>query len=201
MALKSAIYKIIGVIIGASIIFLLVDFIFFGSQNIQLIISNIMTAFSQDPFLSWGITLFLLLLIALIGVGTFYRRRGFSQRLRDELNGVERITLVELARYLGVTPARVEVEINRMLSSKVRRLNGLLILSHGKHVYLGEKLLNKIFELYQQEFTRGEIAGNLHIVRADLEKAITHLIERRKIKDREEKSIEKVRPSYRRGTR
>ena len=89
----------------------------------------------------------------------------------------------------------------KMCRNRVTKFRGLLIISQGKHVYIGEKLLNKITELYNEGQPRGEIANSLRISRAELDKTIELLIEKGQIKEREEKVTRKVRPSYRRGTR
>jgi predicted transcriptional regulator len=88
-----------------------------------------------------------------------------------------------------------------MSSSRVTKFQGVLITSQGKHVHIGEKLLNKIIESYNEGQLRGEIANSLQISRAELDKTIELLIEKGVIEEREEKVTRKVRPSYRRGTR
>jgi predicted transcriptional regulator len=121
--------------------------------------------------------------------------------LKTELSEAERITLLELAQKLDATPAKIEVELNRMAKSKVTRFQGLLIISQGKHVYIGEKLLNRIIDSYNEGQPRGEMANDLQISRAELDKTIDILMEKGAIEEREEKVTQKVRPSYRRGTR
>jgi len=201
MSLKSALSKLFAVIFGIAIILIIIDTIFFQSQNTTNLIQAILVAFSVNPILSWGIVIFLVSIILFIGLVIFYRRRIFVSNLKTELEDAERITLVELAQHLDETPARIEVELNRMANSRVSRFQGLLLISQGKHVYLGEKLLTKITESYNDGQPRGEIANSLEISRDELDKAIDYLISENKIKEREEKTVRKVRPSYRRGTR
>lgn len=201
MSLKSALSKLLAAIFGIAIILIIIDIIFFQSQNTTNLIQAIQVAFAVNPVLSWGIVIFLISIILFIGLVIFYRRRIFVSNLKTELEEAERITLVELARHLDETPARIEVELNRMASSRVTRFQGMLLISQGKHVYLGEKLLTKITENYNDGQPRGEIANSLKISRDELDKAIDYLINENKIEEREEKTVRKVRPSYRRGTR
>jgi hypothetical protein len=201
MSLKSALSKLFAVILGIAIILIIIDIIFFQSQNTTNLIQAILLTFSVNPILSWGIVIFLVSIIIFISLVIFYRRRIFVSNLKTELEDAERITLVELAQHLDETPARIEVELNRMTSSRVSRFQGLILISQGKHVYLGEKLLTKIIESYNDGQPRGEIANSLQISRDELDKAIDYLISENKIKEREEKTVRKVRPSYRRGTR
>ena len=201
MSLKSALSKLFAAIIGIAIILIIIDIIFFQSSNTTNLIQAILVAFSVNPILNWGIVIFLVSIILFIGLVIFYRRRIFVSNLKTELEDAERITLVELAQHLDETPARIEVELNRMASSRVSRFQGLLLISQGKHVYLGEKLLTKLTESYNDGQPRGEIANSLEISRDELDKGIDYLISENKIKEREEKTVRKVRPSYRRGTR
>ncbi|MFX0079495.1 MAG: hypothetical protein ACFE8O_09685 [Candidatus Hermodarchaeota archaeon] len=201
MSLKSVLSKLLAVIFGVAIILIIIDILFFQSQNTTNLIQAIQVAFAVNPVLSWGIVIFLVSIILFISLVIFYRRRIFASNLKTELEEAERITLVELARHLDETPAKIEVELNRMASSRVTRFQGLLLISQGKHVYLGEKLLTKITETYNAGQLRGEIASSLEISRDELDKAIDYLISENKIEEREEKTVRKVRPSYRRGTR
>jgi hypothetical protein len=201
MAFRSLLSKIIIAILGITIGFLLLDFFFFNSQNTQAIITAIIIAYSVNPILSWSVVFVLVIIIVIGSAALICRRRSFISALKDELAAAERIPLIELAQRLDETPARIEVELNRMASSKVRKFSGLLILSQGKHVFLGEKLLDEIVNLYNQGISRGEIASELQISRDELDKAILHLIDKGVIQHREEKVTRKVRPSYRRGTR
>jgi DNA-binding MarR family transcriptional regulator len=178
-----------------------VDWLFFQSKNASTIAAALVTSYSQNPVGSWGVTFLIVSLVAFVAVVLFRHRREFLNRLKAQLAAAERITFVDLASKTDVTPARIEAELTRMARSRIRRLPGLVIVSQGKHVYLGEKLLNQIIELYQQKRTSGEIAGSLQIVRDELDKAITHLVEKRLIERREELTTQKIRPSYRRGTR
>ena len=201
MPAGTTLYRVVAAVIGVTTFLLVVDFIFFGSKNIEAIITAITTSYSQNPIGSWGLTAAISSLLALIVIVSLKRRRDFLKRLREKIDAAERITLIELARSLDETPAKVEIELRRMAVSKVRRLPGILIISRGKHVYLGEALLRRIVELYGEGLTRGEIAGRLQIPRNELDKAITHLIDEGLIEEREETKPVKVRPSYRRGTR
>ena len=158
-------------------------------------------AFAVNPLLSWGLLILIISVTFLIGGLLYYRRRLFIRHLRAELNEAERLTLIELAQKLDKTPAKIEVELKRLSSSRVTRFQGLLIISQGKHVYIGEKLLNKIIESYNEGQPRGEIANSQQISRAELDKTIEILVEKSTIEEREEKVTRKVRPSYRRGTR
>jgi hypothetical protein len=198
---STRIYKSIITIIGIILFLIIVDFLLFHFQNTIAFSTIIINFYALNPLVSWTMTILFVSLVAMIMIGIINRRREFLQSLRDELDDAERITIVDLAQKLDVTPAKVEQVLNSMVSSKVRHFPGLIIISSGKHVYLGEKLLTRIIELYEQEYTRGEIAGSLQLVRADLDKAIIHLAEKGIIEDREEKRVEKVRPSYRKGTR
>ncbi|MHA2315471.1 MAG: hypothetical protein ACXACF_09375 [Candidatus Hermodarchaeia archaeon] len=201
MSLKSTLSKLFAAIFGIAIILIIIDIIFFQSLNTSNLIQAIQVTLSVNPVLSWGIVIFLVSIILFIGLVIFYRRRIFVSNLKTELENAERITLVELAQHLDETPARIEVELNRMASSRVSRFQGLLIISQGKHVFLGDKLLTKITESYNDDQPRGEIANSLEVSRDELDKAIDYLISENKIKEREEKTVRKVRPSYRRGTR
>ncbi|MFX1474670.1 MAG: hypothetical protein ACFFCO_04205 [Promethearchaeota archaeon] len=201
MPLQSTLSRCIITAICVAVVLLLVDFFFFQFQNAVFISTGIITQFTINPMASWGITFLLLSLVGIVILVVFRRRRDFRKRLLSLLADAEQITLLELAQKLDVTPAKIEVELKRRASSKVRKLSGLLLISQGKYIYLGEKLLDKITELYQQKLTRGEIAGRLQMVRTDLDKAVSHLIERGVISKRKEEIKEKVRPSYRRGTR
>jgi len=201
MSLKASLSKLLAVIFGITIILIIIDILFFQSQNTTSLIQAIQVVFSVNPVLIWGILIFLISLIFFIGLVIFYRRRIFVSNLKTELEEAERITLVELARHLDETPAKIEVELNRMASSRVTRFQGFLLISQGKHVYLGGKLLTKITETYNEGQTRGEIANSLEISRDELDKAIDYLISENRIEEREEKTVRKVRPSYRRGTR
>ena len=201
MGLLSTILKILLTILGIAIVLLVIDFLLFQSQNIIALITAIQTTFELNPVLSWGILLLIIVIPLIIGVLLFYRRRRFIQNLKAELNEAERITLIDLARKLDETPAKIEVELNRMSSSKVTRFQGILITSQGKHVYIGEKLLTKICQSYEEGQPRGEIANSLQLSRSELDKTLEILIEKGTIKEREETVTRKVRPSYRRGTR
>ena len=108
---------------------------------------------------------------------------------------------VELAHKLDATPARIEVEMNRFVRSKVTKFPGLLIISQGKHIYLGQKLIDQIIDAYNEGEPRGDIANKHQISRDEIDKSITHLIDAGILEEREEKTTRKVRPSYRRGTR
>ena len=165
MGWQSAISKILLTIIGIAIVLLIIDFFLFQSQNTIAIITGLQTAFAVNPILSWGLLFLIILIPALIIVLLFYRRRQFVQNLRSQLKEAERITLIELAQELDKTPAKIEVELNRMSSSRVSKFQGLLIVSQGKHVYIGEKLLNKIITSYNEGQPRGEIANSLQISR------------------------------------
>ena len=201
MSLKSTLSKLLAAILGIAIILIIIDILFFQSQNTTNLIQTIQAVFAANPVLSWGIVIFPISIILFIGLVIFYRRRIFVSNLKTELEEAERITLVELARHLDETPAKIEVELNRMAGSRVTRFRGLLLISQGKHVYLGEKLLTKITKTYSDGQPRGEIANSLEISRDELDKAIDYLIDENKIEEREEKTVRKVRPSYRRGTR
>lgn len=200
MPLQSTLSKCIITVIIVAVVLLLVDFFFFQFQNAIAITTGILTYFSINPLLNWSITIILLSIVGII-ILALVRRRDFRKRLQSQLLDTEQITLIELAKKLDTTPARIEVELKRMASSKVRKLSGLLVISQGKYVYLGEKLLDKITDLYEQKLTRGEISGQLQMVRADLDKAVDYLIEKGVIDKRKEETKDKVRPSYRRGTR
>lgn len=201
MPFRSALLKILVTVLGIAIVLVVVDILLFQSLNTTALVNAILTMFSVNPILSWGLIIFLIAIISLIGTALFYRRRLFIQNLKDELEAAERITLIELAQKLEVTPAKIEVELNRMAGSKMTKFPGLIIISQGKHVYLGEKNLIKIVDLYNDGNTRGEIANSLQISRTELDKAVTYLLEKGEIEEREEETIRKVRPSYRRGTR
>ncbi|MFX1318975.1 MAG: hypothetical protein ACFE9D_03650 [Promethearchaeota archaeon] len=201
MGLLSALMKIILTFLGIAVVLLIIDFFLFQSQNITALLTAIQLAFTLNQLASWGILILIISIIALIGGLLFYRRRLFIRNLKNELNEAERITLIELAQRLEEKPARIEVELNRMANSKVTRFQGLLIISQGKHVYIGEKLLKEIVESYNEGQPRGEIANALQISRSELDKTIELLIDKEEIEEREEKVTRKVRPSYRRGTR
>jgi hypothetical protein len=187
---------------SAIVVFLLiVDWLFFQSKNASTIAAVLVTSYLLNPVGSWGLTFLIASLLALVAVALFRRRRGFLNRLKAQLAAAERITFIELASKTDVTPAKIEAELTGMARSRIRRLPGLVIVSQGKHVYLGEKLLGKIIELYQQKRTPGEIAGSLQVVRDELDKAITYLVQKGLIERREELTTQKIRPSYRRGTR
>ncbi len=201
MGLQSTLLKILATIFGIAIVFLIIDFFLFQSQNTIALIEAIQTTFTLNPLLSWGIILFVIAIPLLIGGLLYYKRRLFIRHLKDELDEAERITLIDLAQKLDVTPAKIEVELNRMVTSKVTRFHGVLITSQGKHVYIGEKLLNKMIASYNEDQPRGEIANSLQISRSELDKTIELLIDKGTIEEREETVTRKVRPSYRRGTR
>lgn len=201
MGWQSTLSKILLTIFSIAAVLIIVDFLFFQSQNTVALVTAIQTAFAVNPLLSWGLFIFVISITFLIGGLLYYKRRLFIRNLRAELDAAERITLIELAQELDQTPAKIEVEINQMASSRVTKFKGLLIISQGKHVYIGEKLLNKITELYNEGQPRGEIANSLRISRAELDKTIELLIDKGEIEEREEKVTRKVRPSYRRGTR
>jgi hypothetical protein len=201
MGCLSALTKLLLTITGIVVILLIIDFFLFQSQNTTALLTAIQIAFTVNPLASWGVLLLIITIVLLVGGLLFYRRRIFIRNLKNELNEAERITLIELAQRLDRTPAKIEVELNRMASSKVTKFQGLLIISQGKHVYIGEKLLTEIIESYNEGQARGEIANDLQISRAELDKTIELLIEKGEIEEREEKETRKVRPSYRRGTR
>lgn len=198
---RSKFFKFIITIFVVILSLILIDFLFFNLQNTVALSIIITSSFSSNPLMSLTIAILLLSLFSIIMIGIIQRRREFLQQLKNQLDDAERITIVDLAQKLDATPAKIETELNRMASSKVRHFPGIIIISQGKHVYIGEKLLSQIVELHEKEYTRGEIAGSLQLVRADLDKAIMYLVEKGLIEDREEKQVEKVRPSYRRGTR
>jgi hypothetical protein len=184
------------------VVFLLVvDWLFFQSRNASTIASALVMSYSLNPLGSWGFTFLLVSLVMLVAVVLFRRRREFLNRLKAQLAAAERITFIDLAAKTEVTPAKIGAELSRMARSRIRRLPGLVIVSQGKHVYLGERLLSRIVELYQEKRSLGEIAGSLQVVRDELDKAIAHLVEKGLIEKREEQTTQKIRPSYRRGTR
>jgi hypothetical protein len=201
MRLRLRAYQCLATASVAIALLLIADWLFFQSKNAWTIASAIVTAYALNPLGSWGVTVLILSLGIFVAIILVRRRRDFLSRLKAELDAAERITYIELADKTQVTPARIEAELTRMARSRIRRLPGLVIVSQGKHVYLGELLLNRIIELYQQKRSRGEIAGSLHIVRDELDKAISDLVEKGLIEEREEQTIQKIRPSYRRGTR
>ena len=201
MGWQSTFSKILLTIFSIAVVLIIIDFLFFQSQNTIALVTAIQTAFAVNSLLSWGLLILIISIGFLIGGLLYYRRRLFIRHLRAELKAAERITLIELAQNLGATPAKIEVELTQMSSSRVIKFRGLLIVSQGKHVYIGEKLLNKITELYTEGQPRGEIANSQRISRAELDKTIELLIEKGEIEEREEKVTRKVRPSYRRGTR
>ncbi len=201
MGWQSTLSKILLTIIGIAVVLLVIDFLLFRSQNTNALITAIQIAFAVNPLLTWGFLILIVSIVFLIGGLLFYRRRLFIRNLKNELNEAERITLIDLAQRLDVTPAKIEVELNRMASSKVTKFQGLLIISQGKHVYIGEKLLSKIIESFNEGQPRGEISNSLQISRSELDKTIELLIEKGELEEREEKITRKVRPSYRRGTR
>jgi len=201
MPTNTTLYKIITAIIGVTLFLLVIDFLFFSSRNLTAVITSIIGYYYQNPIASWGATLIILFIPSILIVTLMKRRRDFLKRLKDKIASAERITLIELARGINETPAKVEVELRRMASSKVRRLPGILMVSRGKHVYLGERLLNKITNLYNEGLTRGEIAAQLQIPRDEVDKAIVYLADEGVIQEREETKPVKMKPSYRRGTR
>lgn len=201
MGWQSTFSKILLTIFSIAVVLLIIDFLLFQSQNTIAFITAFQTAFGVNPILSWGTLIFVISIIFLITGLLYYRRRLFIRHLRAELDEAERLTLIELAQKLDATPAKIEVELNKMSSSRVTKFQGLLIISQGKHVYIGEKLLNKIIESYNEGQPRGEIANSQQVSRAELDKTIELLIEKGELKEREEKVTRKVRPSYRRGTR
>ncbi|MFX1509885.1 MAG: hypothetical protein ACFFBR_06230 [Promethearchaeota archaeon] len=201
MGWKSGISKVLLTIIGITVVLLVIDFALFQSQNTIALVTAIQTAFAINPLISYGIVGLIVSIAILITGLLYYRRRLFIRNLKNELKDAERIPLIDLAQKLDETPAKVEVELNRMARSKVTKFQGMLIISQGKHVYMGEKLLNKIIESYNEGQPRGEIANSNQISRAELDKTIELLIEEGRIEEREEKVTRKVRPSYRRGTK
>ncbi|MDO8124515.1 MAG: hypothetical protein Q6364_09070 [Candidatus Hermodarchaeota archaeon] len=201
MVLQSTSAKILSAIIGIAIVLIIIDFVLFQLQNITALVDVILLSFELNPIMSWGIVIVVGGFGLFIGVILFYRRRIFKSSLRNELFAAERVTLLELAQKLDATPARIEVEMNRLTSSKVSKFPGLLIISQGKHVFLGQKLLDQIIEAYNEGEPRGDIANTHQISRDEIDKAITYLIDSGVIEEREEKTARKVRPSYRRGTR
>lgn len=201
MPLQSALSKIIATILGIAIVLIIVDIFLFQSLNTQAILTLLITVYAVNPIVSWGVTIFIGTFLLFIGAILINRRRRFVGELKRELEEADRLTLIELAKKLDETPAKIEIELNRMTSSKLRGIKGLLIISQGKHVYLGKNLLDQIIDLYNQENTRGQIAGELQLRRDELDKAISYLVKNGSIKEREEKETRKVRPSYRRGTR
>lgn len=201
MPFQSNLSKSIIAIISIAVILLLVDFFVFQFVNTIELTTAIASNFIYNPLLSWSITILFLSIVGIIILMIVRRRRDFRIQLQSHLVDAEQITLLELAQKMDATPARIEVGLKRMASSKVRKLSGLLVISQGKYVYLGERLLEKITELYKQNSSRGEIAGRLQMVRADLDKAVDYLIEKGTIEKRKEETKDKVRPSYRRGTR
>ncbi|MFW9935716.1 MAG: hypothetical protein ACFFDU_09495 [Candidatus Thorarchaeota archaeon] len=201
MGWKSGTSKVLLTIIGIAVVLLVIDFALFQSQNTIALVTAIQTAFAINPLLSYGIVGLIVSIAILITGLLYYRRRLFIRSLKNELKEAERIPLIDLAQKLDETPAKVEVELNRMAKSKVTKFQGMLIISQGKHVYMGEKLLNKIIESYNEGQPRGEIANSNQISRAELDKTIELLIEEGRIEEREEKVTRKVRPSYRRGTK
>jgi hypothetical protein len=201
MALRSTSAKILLTLLGVTIVLIVIDFILFQLQNTTALIDTISLSFSINPLLSWGLVFTVIGIGLFVGVTIFYRRRLFKSNLRNELIEAERITLLELAHKLDVTPARIEVEMNRLADSKVLKLPGLLIISQGKHVYLGQKLLDQIIDAYNDGEPRGAIANTHQISRDEIDKAIAYLVDSGILEEREEKTTRKVRPSYRRGTR
>ncbi len=201
MGWLSSLTKIVLTIFGIAVVLLIIDFFLFQSQNTTAFLTAIQIAFTLNPLASWGVIILTISIVFLIGGLLFYRRRLFIRNLKNELNEAGRITLIDLAQILDETPAKIEVELNRMATSKVTKFQGLLIISQGKHVYIGEKMLKEIIESYNEDQPRGEIANDLQISRSELDKTIELLIEKEKIVEREEKVTRKVRPSYRRGTR
>lgn len=201
MSLKSTLSKIFLTLFGIAVVLIVIDVLLFQSLNITALFTAISNIFLINPIVSWGIVILLISLISIVAFALFYRRRTFVQNLKQELEEAKRITLIELAQKLDETPTKIELELNRMTTSKVSRFQGLLIISLGKHVYLGERLLNEITESYNQEQSRGEIANSLQISRDEVDKAIDYLIGKDVIEGREETTTRKVRPSYRRGTR
>jgi hypothetical protein len=201
MGWQSTISRILLTFFGIAVVLLVIDFLFFQSLNTIALMTAIETSFTVNPLLSWGLTIFIISIALLFGGLLYYRRRLFIRHLKNELNETERITLIDLAQKLDEKPAKIQVELNQMASSKVTKFPGLLITSQGKQVYIGEKLLNKIMESYAEGQPRGEIADSLQISRSELDKTIEYLIAKGSIEEREEKVTQKVRPSYRRGTK
>lgn len=201
MGLQSTISKIILTIFGITVVLLVIDFLFFQSQNTSALISVIQTTFTINPLVSWGLVILITAFTLFIGGLLYYRRRLFIQQLKSELKEAKRIALIDLAQKMDEKPAKIEVELNRMSDAKVGKFQGLLITSQGKHVYIGEKLLDKIIESYDEGQPRGEIANSLQISRSELDQTLILLIEKGSIDEREETITRKVRPSYRRGTR
>ena len=201
MVLQSTSTKLLLTIIGITITLVIIDFVLFQLENTTALINTITMAFALNPIVSWGVIITIVGFGAFFVVILFYRRRLFKSSLRNELLQAERVTLLELAQKLDATPARIEVEMNQLTSSKMSKFPGLLIISQGKHVYLGQKLLNQIIDAYNDGVPRGDIANDYQISRDELDKAITYLIDSGVLIEREEKTTRKVRPSYRRGTR
>ncbi|MFX0169277.1 MAG: hypothetical protein ACFE89_07990 [Candidatus Hodarchaeota archaeon] len=201
MVLQSKPAKILLAVVGITIILIIIDLLLFQWENTTALLQGILTAFSVNPMLSYGVVIFVGGLGFVIASSLFYRRRRFKSSLRHELAEAERITLLDLAQQLEVTPARIEVELNRMASSKVTKFPGLFMISQGKHVYLGQKLLDRIVDSYNDGESRGDIASANQISRVELDKAIAQLVDSGLIEEREEKITRKVRPSYRRGSR
>ena len=201
MVLQSTSAKLLLTIMGITIVLVIIDFVLFQLDNTTALVNTIITSFELNPIVSWGVVITLVVFGSFIGAILFYRRRLFKSSLRNELIEAERVTLLELAQKLDATPARIEVELNHLMSSKVSKFPGLLLISQGKHVYLGRKLLNQIIDAYNDGEPRGDIANTHQISRDEIDKAITYLIESGILKEREEKTTRKVRPSYRRGTR
>jgi hypothetical protein len=201
MVLQSTFAKILLTLLGITIILIIIDFILFQLQNTTIFIQGISSYFSLNPIVSLGVIIFLIGLVFFVGLIIFYRQRIFKSNLRNELHEAERITLIELAQKLDATPARIEVVMNRIMGAKRTKFPGLLIISQGKHVYLGQKLLDQITDSYSDGEPRGDIANTHQISRDEIDKAITYLIDSGILEEREEKTTRKVRPSYRRGTR
>lgn len=201
MVFQSTTAKILLALLGITLILILIDFVLFQLLNTTALIDVVLSSFSLNPIMSWGVIIFVVGFGFFIGLILFYRRRLFKSSLRTELLEAERITLLELAQKLDVTPARIEVEMNRLAGSKVSKFPGRLIISQGKHVYLGQKLLDQIVDAYNDGEPRGDIANTHQISRDEVDKAIAYLVDSGVLKEREEKTTRKVRPSYRRGTR
>lgn len=201
MVLQSTSAKILLTLLGFIIVLIIIDFVLYQLQNTTALINVILNSFTINPVVSWGIVITIVVFVMFIGMVLFYRRRIFKSSLRNELLEAERLTLLELAQKLDATPAKIEVEMNRLASSRTSRFPGLFIISQGKHVYLGQKLLDQIIDAYNDGQPRGDIANTHQISRDEIDKAITHLIDSGVLDEREEKTVRKVRPSYRRGTR
>jgi hypothetical protein len=201
MVLQSTSAKILLALLGFTIVLLIIDFVLYQLQNTTALIDVILSSFTLNPVVSWGIIITIAVFVIFIGIIVFYRRRIFKTRLRNELIEAERLTLLEIAQKLDAKPAKIEVEMNHLARSRTSKFPGLFIISQGKHVYLGQKLLDQIIDAYNNGEPRGDIANTHKISRDEIDKAITHLVDSGVLDEREEKMVRKVRPSYRRGTR